>query len=209
MTGRQPRHAKQPRSSHRAPQTAWRMYGATFHACHHPTAPSAPELEAGGPCWPALLSCPQLGPIGPHPITDRSDTPAARPVPHADSKRTWGEIVCWKCRQGVWACVMAWGGQGSVATRPSALQKQNPERCSMARHHTPTSDAARPGGYIGPIRRAKAKGLRVWGRATGGGSSRALPSRHTETTEKDGGGRRRVWPFCMPLGGPTATTTRT
>ena len=127
MKGRQPQHAKQPWGGHAGLQPPWRMYEAAFHPSQHPTTPSGTELEAGRPCWPVLLSCPQLGPISPHPTTDRTDAPAVRPVTHAENRRTLGEIDDWKCRQRVWACVMAWGGQGSVATRPSALQKQNPD----------------------------------------------------------------------------------
>ena len=166
------------------------MYEATFRPSQHPTTPSAPELEAGRPCWPAPLSCPQLGPIAPHPITDRADTSAARSVPHANTKRTLGEIGCWKCRQSVWACVVTWGGQGSVATRPSA---QSSKYLGLVRQLLTSQPKWQRGATacaygMGTTQRSE----RVAGLGTcyGWGRLARSPPEQTETTKKDKGGRR-------------------
>ena len=209
MKGRQPQHAKQPWGGHAGLQPPWRVYEAAFHPSQHPTTPSGTELEAGRPCWPVLLLCPQLGPIGPHPTTSRADTPQRTTTP---THRKWAYLE-WNrllevSSESLGLCHgMGWAGVRGTASISPPEAKSGKVLHGTTPHPNQRCCATWWVHWTDTPRRSER--IACLGTCYGWGSSRALPSRHTETTEKEGGGRRRVWPFCMPLGGPIAITTRT
>ena len=186
MKGRQPQHAKQPWGGHAGLQPPWRVYEAAFHPSQHPTTPSGTELEAGRPCWPVLRLCPQLGPISPHPTTSRADTPqrATTPTHRKWAYLEWNRLLEVSSESLGLRRGMGWAGVCGTASisPPEAISGRG------APWRDTTPQPAAPRDLMGVWDRCDAQKrkdcasgdvLRV------GGSSRALPSRHTETTEKE------------------------
>ena len=184
-------------SSHRVVTARCKRHGARMKQCsagpNTPQHPQPPSWRLAGPAGQCSSHALNLVPsVHTHPQTseqmrqpcDRSHTPKAD-VPRVES--TTGTVV--RASGPV-----SWHGVGRGPWHRVHQPSRSKIRIwySMAQRHTPTSDAVRPGGRMRRMCPEEAKGLRAWGRATGGGDGSHAPrARRTETMERRASGVRR------------------